>query len=512
MFYRDWKWIFLGMVLLVVLCFSTPGMAQQSAGILRVGWGTDSSNLDPALQMGLVEGSVISHVIETLITLDPKDLSLKPLLAKKWVMLDDKTYQFFLQEGVTFHDGTPLDSEAVKYSLERFIAPETRSPRAFYLNMIDKIKGVNKYTVQITLKYPFAPFLQNISYYGGAIVSPKAAKELGLKNFGNQIVGTGPFKFKEWKRGEQIVLTRNENYWGKRSALKEIWLKVIPEESTRVIALETKAIDMAVDVPAQDADRLKANPDIYLATVDNLRTVYIGLNAKVKPFDDVRVRSAVNYATNVAEIVNALFGKYAVVANSVMNPKVFGGKGYPLKYDPAKAKELLAKAGFPNGFSTTMYTTLGRYPKDREIATLVASQLEQVGIRINLEVLEWAAYMSKLSSRNYAGMTLYGWGNPTGGPDTFLYPSFHSSQYQSNKNLAHYNNPEVDRLLDEARKTPNLEGQRKIYHRVMDIIQEDRPWIPIYYPVNIFGMRNYVKGFVPSPTEITVFDDVYMTQ
>jgi len=506
-------WVIIVTVCLALLGLSNPVKADQSKSALKVGWGVDAVTLDPALQRDMRSGSVLLHIMETLVTLDLKDLSPKPLLAKRWEIVDGKTYRFHLREGITFHDGEPLNAQAVKYSLDRFIAPETSSPRALYLKMVAKIKVVDDFTLDIILKNPFGPFLQHLAYQGAAIVSPKAAQELGLDKFGFQPIGTGPFKLKEWRKGEEIVLTRNETYWGKPPALTEIRFKVITEETTRVIALETGEIDMALDVPAHDADRLKALPGISLITKPTPRTVYVALNTKVEPFDDVRVRRAIYYATDTKGLVKALFGEYAVVPAGPMVSFLFGGKEFPKDYDPQKAKDLMVKAGYPRGFEAELWTPLGRYPQDKQAATLMASQLEEnIGIKANVRVFEWAAYLSKLKTRKYAGMVLLGWGNVTGDADMFLYPHFHSSQQVASKNLAHYSNPVVDKLLVKARISTDPDVRRGAYHGVLEILQEDHLWIPLYVSMQIFALRDYVKGFVPSPIELIMVDKVLLAK
>jgi peptide/nickel transport system substrate-binding protein len=236
----------------------------------------------------------------------------------------------------------------------------------------------------------------------------------------------------------------------------------------------------------------------------------MALNTRVKPLDDVRVRKAIDLAIDEEAMINALMGKYGRVPTSVMNPLIFGGKKYPpKKADLKKAKELLAQAGYPNGFASKLYTPQGRYPKDKEMATLISAQLEQIGIKAPVEVFEWATYTSKVNNRDYS-MVILGWGNTTGHADVFLHPQFHSSQMKSTLNPANYNNPEVDSLLEKARKTTNPDIQREAYHKVLDILQEQAPVIPLCHPVQIFALRGNVKGFASVPTEVIVLDKVYL--
>ena len=181
----------------------------------------------------------------------------------------------------------------------------------------------------------------------------------------------------------------------------------------------------------------------------------------------------------------------------------------PPVYDPKKAKQLLAEAGYPNGFDTILYSPWGRYPKDKEIATLVANQLSQVGIRTKVEVFEWAAYIAKLKKRDYPGMALMGWGSPTGDADNFLFPCFHSKMQVSILNLASYSNPKVDGLLLKARVEMDHEKQSRMYHEILKIIHGDYPWIPMNHPMQIFAMKKELKGFIANPIEIVLFNKVH---
>jgi peptide/nickel transport system substrate-binding protein len=508
---RNRKGGYLGWILgiLMLLGIACPLFAQPGMEVLTVGWGADPTSIDPAYQSGIRDGSVLLHIMETLTTLDRQTLEVKPGLAASWEMPNESTYVFHLHKDVRFHDGTPFNAQAVKYSFERLMAPETNAPRARYYSMIKEIQVVDDYTVKMVLTGPSAFFLQVLAYYGGAIVSPTAAEEAGLKEFGSHPVGTGPFKYQEWRRGEQIVLVRNDDYWGGTPAVSEIVFKAIPDESTRVIALETGEIDMLVDVPSQDVERLQAKDDIKIITEESLRTVYVALNRKVKPFDDIRVRKALNLATDTAAIIKAMFeGQYATQPRSVISSIVVK-KGFEHEYNQEKARQLLADAGFPNGFSTELWTPAGRYPKDKEVATLLAAQLGKIGVNIDVKVFEYATLSTKLRNRDYAGMVLMGWGNLTGDPNGFLEGTFYSKNTVGTLNLANYSNSEVDRLLIEGQVTIDDQKRKEIYEQVIALIHEDRPWIPLYHPKQVFALRENIEGFVPMPTEVILLDKVH---
>jgi len=481
---------------LVLFGLSNPGNAGKATGVLNIGVGADVVQFDPALQKTKNSAEVILHICERILGFD-QNYNFIPMVAERWEILDPKTYRFYIRKGVKFHDGTPCNAAAVKYSLARVLDPKTGSVRRIYFEMIDKMEVVDEHTLDIFLKYPFGPFLNHLAHPTSAIVSPKAAEELGLDKFGLQPVGTGPYKFKSWRKGEEVVLERFDDYWGGRPKLKEIRFKIIRESGTRMIALETGEIDIAKHIPPHEADRLKKVTGIKVEAFPTPRTMYLAFNCQEKPFDNKTVRKALYHAIDTEGMVKAIFGEYGLPpTGGVIAPWLFGGREQPLEYDTEKAKKLLAQAGYSRGFSTELWTPHGRYPMDKQVATLVASQLENnLGIKVNVKVFEFATYIKKLKSRSYKGMILMGWGNSTGDADSSLYGTFHSSQRKGTRNLANYNSPEVDKLMEEARRITDRDVRRKTYHKILDTIQDDAPWRPLYLPITVYGMKENVEGF-----------------
>jgi len=281
--------------------------------------------------------------------------------------------------------------------------------------------------------------------------------------------------------------------------LKGIVFKVILEDSTRMIALETGEIDVAAYVPSQDVARVNKIPGVHVEPVKTPRVMYVALNNDYKPFNDVRVRKAVNLAFDSKGLINALFeGKYALECTGHQVYYVFGSKTYPKEYNVAKAKKLLAEAGYPNGFSAELWTMQGRYPMDKEAAILVAHQLgKNLNIKIDVKVFEYATLMSRIKKRVGYPLIIQGWGSVTGDSDAALVACFHSRERVSTKNIANYSNPEFDDLVMKARKETDQNIRKKLYHQAMDILERDCPWIPIYNPMQLFGIKDKVKGFAP---------------
>jgi len=492
-------------VMILAICMTVLGLTSSASAeidwnyVLKVGWGSEPRTLDLAQQGDKVSVSASAfHIHETLVWLDPVDFSVKPLLAERWEVLNPQTYRFYIRKGVKFHDGTPLNAEAVKYSLDRVLDPKTAAPRRFYIDMIDNIKVLDEYTVEIHTKTPLGPFLQHLAYQTNIIISPTAAKKYGLEGYSTHPAGTGPYKFKSWKKGQELVLERNEDYWRGRPKLKGIIIKKILETSTRMVALETGEIDVAVDVPAHEVKRLSAVPGVVITPIETPRNIYIALNNDYKPFDDVRIRRAINYAYDRKTLIKTLFeGKFASESTGYMAPFIFGYKEIPYEYNVQKAKKLMAEAGYPNGFTCELYTPVGRYPMDKQAATMFAFQMKKnLNIQVNVKVMEWGGMNKALKTRKFP-LALMGWGNVTGDADSGLTPLFDSRERKATKNLANYVNPELDKILEKARQITDQDERLRLYAKAQDILARDRPWCNLYRPKLIFGLRDYVKGFNP---------------
>lgn len=502
------KLIILALVVMVGAASGGVVLGQGNDQVLRVGWGVDVISLDPAGSTGFRPIGVMAMTLESLVTFD-QDLEIVPALAESWEILDDTTYEFYLRRGVTFADGTEFTARAVKMSIDRFIDPEMAAPRAFLLNMVEEVEVIDDFTVRIHLNEPFGPFLRTLTF--SPIISPTQLEKEGDEVL-QKPIGTGPFFIDEWVQEELLVLTRFENYWGELPRLEQIRYRVIPDEATRLIELETGAIDFAVDVPAHEVERLREAPGVEVDLGPTVRVVHFAMNQEVEPFDNRLVRKALNYAVNTEAIVRVLFGEGTADApTSVMSPFLLGGVEREHKYDPEKARELLAEAGYPDGFETEMWTGRGRYLNDVEVATAVASMLAQVGVDVDLQVWDWASYVSELATRDYAGLVMLGWGSVTGEPQSYLPNMFHTRHQFEVQNLANYSNPEVDRLIDEARVIADEEEREKIYKEAIDIIDNDYPWLLLYIPKAVVAYRDNVKGYYAHPLEILVLDTIYKT-
>jgi peptide/nickel transport system substrate-binding protein len=487
------------------------GAAAEQRDTITVGMGAEPESLDPVNMTSAPAATVSEHVVERLIYME-EDGSLSPMLATSWESNDEGTvWTFKIREGVEFHDGEPLNAEAVAMNLRRFVNPDVGAAYAFLLGTVEEIEAVSEYELQLTLSEPFAPILSHLSHSFVGIVSPAQLEGLGPDETFQKPIGTGPYEMEEWSRGESITLTVNEDYWGDQPSIPNARFEFIPESSALIVALETGEIDAMMRVPPQEVERLESASNIEVVRESSVRQIYIGLNNEREPFNNEQVRRALNYAVDKEEIVNGLFEGYTV-ADAPIVPAVFGyAEQEVYEYDPERAQELLAEAGYPDGFEMTLHHPTGRYPLDETVAELIQDQLSEVGIDATLQTREWSSYLDFTSQppdeAEYDAFQL-GWGTVTLDADYGLYALLHSNQWNPNgNNRGFYKNEEVDQLLDEARVTTDQPRREELYAQAIDIIWNEAPWIFLYNQGQINANRTYVEGLIHHPLEnLSVWD------
>jgi peptide/nickel transport system substrate-binding protein len=301
-------------------------------------------------------------------------------------------------------------------------------------------------------------------------------------------------------------MVRNDNYWGTNPTVSEVTFRVIPDDASRVAALERGEVHVAVKIPPSDLPRLKANSNIRIMTSPSARTIYMGFNCLKEPFTDKRIRHALNYAVNKEAIVDRVLDGAGRVSDAPISPAIFGYA--PIKtyeYSIEKAKALLAEAGFPEGFETTLHLSSGRYYKDAFLATAVADDLLKVGVKAEIKMMVWETYIPFiLRDQEAAEHRLYvlGWSTLTGDADYGLYPLFYSGEWpKKGRNASFFNNEKLDQLLDTARSTANSNERKKLYKETMTLIVEEAPWIFLYSEIEMTGVRVNVKDIIVQPTE-----------
>jgi peptide/nickel transport system substrate-binding protein len=474
--------IALHLVLLGLLgaLFVSPALAAEP-GTLVVVQEAEPVGLD-LMQSSIQTTMNVCYNLHDTLFHPQEDASVKPALAEKWEKVDDLTWKITLRKGATFHNGEPVNAEAVKFSLERLLNPELKSPHASRLQIFKDLKVLDEYTFTITTEKPYAPGLYILGYYL-PIVPPAYIKKVGDTEYNTNPVGCGPYKLVKWVRGEAVVMEVYDKYYGPKPAYKNLIFKAVPEEAARIAALLTGEADVVSGIPVHQRKKIEESGKAYLTPQMGAMN-YLGLNTYEPPFNNVKVRQAVNYAVNRPLINKALFDGKAILCAGPISPRTFGAdlKLKPYAYDPAKAKKLLKDAGYPNGFEARL--AYGTYMSQiQEQAEAIASDLGKVGIKVTLEPFERAVMWERYKAKKHQ-MFIYWWDDAPE-PDRYMYPLFRDRDY-------YYKNPKVDELLDQGRTTLDREKRAKIYAEVDRMLYEDAPWIYLYVIPEVFGVSKKV--------------------
>lgn len=499
-----WLALVLAMVLALIAGCSSGGSGPDTAGptvsdTVVYGVGVDALTLDPHFTDNVPTANAVMHIHETLVTWD-ENMNIVGRLAESWeTSPDGLTWTFKLRKGIKFHDGTEFNAEAVKKTFERILDPNLGSPRRSILSMITDINIVDPYTIQLTTAEPFGPFLSQLATYNAAILSPKAIDEYG-KDYGRNPAGTGPYKLKEWLPGEKIVFERFDDYWGEKPETKTLVFKVIPENTTRVMALQTGEVDIISNVPPFQLNQLREDENIEVVLAEGFRTIYLGMNMRRPPFDDVRVRQALNYAIDRdALIENVLNG----AATKAIGPEATSIPGASsdlptFEYNPQKAKQLLAEAGYPNGLDITFVSPFGRYNMDKQVAEAIQAQLAEVGIRAELRVLDWSIFQNVLREGKEADLYLAGKGSPSGDLDFTAQICWTTS---GSLNYMGMTDPVLDELVAKQRRTVDPQERLAVLQEMQERLQEVLPWASLYYEKQIVAKNKNLTGEFIWPNE-----------
>ncbi|HEX2229506.1 MAG TPA: ABC transporter substrate-binding protein, partial [Candidatus Binatia bacterium] len=350
---------------------------SQSRNRVTVAHGVGIYSLNPYAVNTSPLQAIWGSLMEPLIDVDYEKRRYFGVLAESWEMKGNRI-EFKLRKGVRFHDGSPFGSKDVVASFRR-IRTDKESLQAPNLQNIREIDAPDDFSIVLTLKKPDANALEDIN--NRVIMKQAAAEKMGEAD--GSPIGTGPFKFVSWERGGQFVLRRNENYWGQPAKIEEVIYKSIQEDAARIAALEAGQADIISNIPPHEVARLKANSRLRVQPVQGLRPIFLVLSPAYKPLDNVKVRRAITHAIDRDRIIKHILEGNAYPLAGLLGPQVFGYDPAvkALAYDPAKAKQLLSEAGFPNGFEIEYYSPTGRYPKDREVALVIVEQLAKVGVK-----------------------------------------------------------------------------------------------------------------------------------
>lgn len=482
----------------------STGSTEAKKTDLVIAAATEAVTLDPQGGWDGASLYVLRQMYNGLVKLD-QDMNVVGDLAESWEFTSDTSVTFKLKQGVLFHNGEELKASDVVFSIER--AQASAKVTAFTAN-IESVVADDDYTVTINTSIPYAPLMQNLCHTANCIVSQKAVEAAG-DGFSAAPVGagTGPFVFQSWDSGDKIVLTRNDNYFDGDVLPTSLTYKLMKEDTARTIALETGEVDLVLVLSGSDAKRIDQEAETTLVASMSPKIEYVSFNQKVTPFDNQLVRQAINCAIDRDSLNLVATDGYGLVTDSVMNAQI---KGYTedvthYEYNIEKAKELLAEAGYPDGFSTTIL--VGTNARNTE-AQIIQGTLSEIGINVTISQLDSSAMLEQINNGDYE-MFIMSYNNTTGDPDTSLYMLFNSQVPASSGNRSFTNIPEVDQLLTAGRAEINETARMAIYAQVQQILTEQAVWVPLYCVPTLVGIRTGLVGYNAHPLGCDVFDQLH---
>lgn len=516
-----WLFVLLMLALLIFVACSdkdsegdaedtNPGKAEtgdENDRTLTIAIGADMVTFDVHDHINTSTEAIHVNMFNYLVKRDNETGEIVPDLAESFENIDDYTWEFKLKEGVTFHNGDELTSADVKYSLERVAYGEELRDYTNY-NQIKEVEIIDDYTFRIITHEPEPVLLNRISRIASGILPSKYIEENGFDHFLENPIGTGPFQFVEWVRDDRIVFEVYDDYFGgKNPDWDKLVFRIIPENSTRVSELLTGGVDIAVNVPPADWERVENHEGTYLAQETSNRTLMIFLRStEGYPTSDQRVREALDLAIDNGAIVESLLGGAGVPTITRVAPGNFGFAEHlydTYNYDPERAKELLEEAGYPDGFEMTFHSPRGRYLQDAEIAEMVAGMWAQIGVTANIEFMEWSNFVELRNAKENKDAYLLGLGNS-------MFDAANALDYYSATRFegeTDYRNDELEELLAAAMSNMDPKERSEQYVRAQEIIAEDVAHIVLHQESINIGVSERIN-YTPTMDEMIYVETI----
>ena len=502
---------------------SADADSHVKGGTFIFGRGGDSVGLDPALEEDGESFKVCDNIYDTLVQYKDGSTELEPGLAERWESAEDGlTWTFYLRKGVKFHDGTPFNADAVLFSLNR----QHDKTHPFHnvsgsyvywvatglAGIVDKISAIDDFTIQISLKTAYAPFIYTIAITSFAIVSPTAVKKWG-DAYSNNPIGTGPFKFSRWDKKDKIVLVANDDYWDGRPNLDRVIFRSIPDNAVRLIELQQGGLH-AMEFPnPDDLQQIEEDDTLQLLTQPGMNIGYLAMNFDKPPLNNQKVRLAINHAIDKTTIIKHLYQGLGLPAKNPIPPTLWSYDDtiQDYEYNPELAKKLLEEAGYPNGFETTLWALpvpRPYIPDGRALAEVIQSDLRKVGIKTKIVTYDWGTYLEKTKNGEH-DMAMLGWSADLGDPDNFFY--FLLSKSSAEKpagNIAFYRSDAMQNVLEKARATSDRDERISLYKEAQQIFHNDVPWVPLAHAKQVLVINKMVKNLKLQPLNWKYFQKV----
>jgi len=474
------------LVALLPACSERPAIP---ADVLIIGQQAEPKSLDPHAATSLNDFRIAANIYDGLVRFHDGTLEIEPALAESWeISADGRTYAFTLRDGIRFHDGSPLNAEAIRFNFERMLNEDHPYhdtgpfPLAFFFSSIESIETPDERTVVFHLDEPFAPFLSNLAYPTGFIVSPTAVKKYGSA-FGRNPSGTGPFVFDRWESNRLVEIRRSPDAWDGAAKLERVIFRPLTQENARLTELLAGGVDMVMEVPPDVVAFFRKNPDFEVLEAAGPHLWFLILNTREGPFQDKRVRKAVNYAINKQTLVSDLLQDTATIPAGPI-PEAFAWAANPdvtpYPYDPERARELIREAG-AEGAEITFYATEGGSGmlSPKQMAAAIQADLADIGLDARIETFEWNTFLSRVNEglEGRADMAEMAW--MVNDPDTLPFLALRSGALPSEGgfNSGYYSNPEVDELIEAARRETDQAERAVLYRRIQQIVHDDAPWV-----------------------------------
>jgi peptide/nickel transport system substrate-binding protein len=491
---KNLVWLLLAGLLLPSISCSSKVDPQTVVMLIE----SSPTNLDPRVGIDAYSERIDDLVFDDLLTRD-EHLNVQPGLARSWETPDPLTYIFRLQSGVHFHDGRPLTSRDVKWTFDSLLEKKVRSTKSAAYRLVDHIDAPDEATVVFHLKEPFATLLWNLSDGAIGVVPYGSGAELS-----QHPVGSGPFRFVSAQQDKEVVIARNDDYWGKKANLRSVRFAVVPDATTRALELRKGSADIAINALSPDTIlTLQNNPSLQILRAPGTILNYLAFNTRDPILKDARVRQALAYAIDRPTMLRYLWRGFAQPAYSILPPQSWAYNADIPHYDfnPERAQRLLEAAGYPevNGvrFHLGMKTSTEETP--RLIAAVLQQQLRAVGIALDIHTYEFATFLSDVTHGAFQMYSLR-WIGGNEDPDIFEYV-FHSSKFAPNGgNRGFYSNPRIDALIDQARKEPDQNTRKQLYAEIQAVLAQDLPEINLWYLDNVVVSSKRVRGITVNPS------------
>jgi peptide/nickel transport system substrate-binding protein len=472
--------------------------AQGKPTQVTIGIGSEPLTLMYATVVDWTTNAQLENVYDLLFNRDAKTEAIIPWLATGYKVLDDRTWEFTLRRDVRFHNGEPFMADAVKFTIEYMIDPKNKTHYLPRFKPVQSVEIVNDYTVRVHTSEPMPVLLSYLSLPGPGILAPEYVRKVGIEYASAHPVGTGPYTFKEWVRGERLVLTRNPHYWAGPVRIETVVFQVIPEFSARLAALLSGEIDIMKDVPPQAVDTVNRSGRATVRSTISSRINYLALETlHPGPMQNVKVRQAMNYAVDVDELIkDVLAGQATRICGYVSRfDPAYDPSIKCHAFDPQKAAQLLREAGYdPNSLTLTLDTPSGRYPLDKEVSEAIAAQIGKLGVAVHVRVNEWRDHLDKIINRRAGDMFFLGWGPDLEPIGTIGQLFVHNLTYSS------FGDPHIEQMIAKAEQTVDPRQNAAAFRTIQEALEPMAPWVPLWQQHDLYGVANWI-GWQPRPDE-----------